>query len=85
LIAGGVAAGLWAVGYIKRQSNISAMIDGVTTGRLPASVLQEAIAKESSLFGDIGGILKWLVVGVLVVFAGPPLLKMLQSRQAKNA
>jgi hypothetical protein len=61
------------------------MIDGVTTGRLPASVLQEAIAKESSLFGDIGGILKWLVVGVLVVFAGPPLLKMLQSRQAKNA
>jgi hypothetical protein len=87
LIAGGIAAGLWAVGYIKRQSNISAMIDAVVAGKLPASVLQDAINKESEtdFFGDIGGILKWLAVGTVIFFAGPPLLKMLQSRQAKHA
>jgi hypothetical protein len=63
------------------------MIDAVVAGKLPASVLQDAINKESEtdFFGDIGGILKWLAVGTVIFFAGPPLLKMLQSRQAKHA
>lgn len=56
LLVGGVAAGLWAVGYIKRQANISRMIDEVTTGALPAQVLVEAVKAEqdSGLFAGLG-------------------------------
>jgi len=56
LIVGGVAAGLWAVSYIQKQANLSKMIDQVTAGKIPASVLVEAIKAEQSggLFGGFG-------------------------------
>lgn len=56
LLVGGVAAGLWAVGYLKRQANISRMIDGVTAGALPAEVLIEAVRaeQETGLFAGLG-------------------------------
>lgn len=67
LIVGGIAAGLWAVSYIQKQSNLSEMIEQVTVGKLPAAVLVEAIKAEQSgsLFGGIGSSLTTLlVVGV---------------------
>ncbi len=56
ILVGGAAAGLWAVGYIKRQNNISRMIDEVTAGALPAQVLVEAVKAEqgSGLFAGLG-------------------------------
>jgi len=57
LIVGGAAAALWAIGYIKRQSNISRMIDGVTAGAIPSEVLVEAVKAEqdSGLFAGLAG------------------------------
>jgi hypothetical protein len=58
VIVGGVAAGLWAVGYIARQRNVSKMIDQVTAGALPPEVLVEAMKAEqtSGLFAGLGRI-----------------------------
>lgn len=58
LIVGGVAGGLWAVGYIARQRNVSKMIDQVTAGALPPEVLVEAMKAEqtSGLFAGVGKI-----------------------------
>jgi hypothetical protein len=87
LIVGGVAAGVWALGYIKQQNNLSAMIDGVVAGKIPASVLDSAIAAEQStgVFSGITGLVKWLAVGAALWFLAPPLIKMFQSRQAQHA
>ncbi len=74
LIVGGIAAALWAGGYIKKQMNISRMIEGVTAGRISESVLQEAI-KEKPLFGDISGTIKWIVIGGIGLIAVLPALK----------
>ena len=56
VLVGGAAAGLWAVAYMKRQANISRMIDEVTAGALPAQVLVEAVKaeQESGLFAGLG-------------------------------
>lgn len=56
VLVGGAAAGLWAVGYMKRQANISRMIDEVTAGALPAEVLLEAVKAEqqTGLFAGLG-------------------------------
>lgn len=58
VIAGGVAAGLWAVSFVQRQANVSKMIDRVTAGSLPPEVLVEAMKAEQSsgLFAGIGHI-----------------------------
>lgn len=84
LIVGGIAAGLWAVGYIKKQSNISSMIDGVTAGKIPASVLQDAIDKEAKtdLWANISDIVTWVAVGAAVILLGPPLIKMFTERKS---
>ncbi len=71
LIVGGAAAGLWAIGYIRKQGNISKLIDGVTEGALPAQVLSDAIeAEKSGLFGGftagLGGALAAAIAGYMV-------------------
>lgn len=74
VIVGGIAAALWAGGYVKKQFNISRLIEGVTAGRISESALQEALKEKPGLFGDVGGMLKWLViVGVGLMVAVPAL------------
>lgn len=86
LIVGGIAAGVWALGYLKEQSNISGLIDGVTAGKIPASTLADAIAKEKTgnPITDITGVIKWVAIGFVVIMALPPLLKMFESRQSRQ-
>lgn len=74
-IVGGVAAALWAVSYIKRQSNLSKMIDGVVQGQIPSAVLTQAIKAEqgTGLFTGVTGLLKWVLIGG-VAFLILPLL-----------
>lgn len=59
LLVGGAAAGLWAYAYIKKQNNLSAMIDGVTAGRIDQEVLTEALKADadSGFFGPISSAL----------------------------
>ena len=47
----GVAGAIWAVGYLKKQNNISTMIDRVTAGQVPASVLEKAVAEDGASGG----------------------------------
>ncbi len=65
MLVGGAAAGLWAVGYIQEQANISDMIDGVVAGQIPAAVLDQAVKAESDggFFGGLGSAAKWLFLG----------------------
>jgi hypothetical protein len=73
LIVGGAAAALWAVEYIQRQANISAMIDGVVSGKLSPDILKKAIEVQESggLFGGISGLFRWAVVGGLALYFIP--------------
>ncbi len=87
LIVGGIAAALWAVGYVKSQNNISAIIDGVTAGKIPASALEEAIQAEASggfsgFFGNLGGVAKWAAIGLAIWFLAPPILKALKGSKS---
>lgn len=75
IIVGGVAAALWAGGYIKKQMNISRMIEGVTAGQISESVLREAVKEKPPLFGEISGTIKWLVIGGVALLAVLPALK----------
>lgn len=87
LVVGGIAVALWAVGYIKRQANIAKIVDGVTKGQIPASVLSEAIQaeKDSSIVGQFGDIFKYAAIGLALWFLAPPIIKMFQSRSAQRA
>lgn len=87
LVVGGLAVALWAVAYIKRQANISKLVDGVTAGRIPADVLSEAIQAEKSagIFSGATDLLKWAAIGLAAWFLLPPVLKMFSGRSAKSA
>jgi uncharacterized membrane protein len=78
LIAGafGVAGAVWAVGYLKKQANISALISGVVDGKVPVEVLETAIKQEQTI-GTFGGLLdlfKWGAV-VLGLYLVVPVIK----------
>ena len=77
LIVGGAAAALWAVQYIQRQANISAMIDGVVAGKLSPDVLKKAIEVQESggLFGGISDLFKWVAIGGLAMLVLPKIWK----------
>ncbi len=86
LIAGlfGIGGAIWAIGYVKKQANVTKLIDGVVAGKIPADVLKDAIDKEQSsgLFGDIKGILiAGAVIFGLVTVA--PMIKTLLPEKAK--
>jgi hypothetical protein len=79
IIAGllGAAGAIWAIGYYKQQSNVTKMIESVTAGKLPASVLQTAITQEQEsegFFGQLSSLAKWAIVGA-IVFMGLPILR----------
>jgi len=80
LAAFGTAGAFWAIGYVKKQNNISRMIDEVVAGRLPPEVLQAAVDKEESGFlGDIKGIVM-LGLGVAALYLFWPQIKTLAKR-----
>lgn len=86
IIAGalGLAGAFWAVAYIKRQSVISEMIDQVTAGKLSESVLNTALANEASFMspiGEIGGVVKWLALGLAAYLILPVLADMLKGKR----
>lgn len=80
VIVGGVAAALWAGGYIKKQNNISRLIEGVTAGRIPESVLREAVKETPGLFGEVSTLVKWLVIGGVGLLVVLPALKVRYER-----
>lgn len=67
----GVGGAVWAVGYVKKQNNVSRIIDEVTAGRIPPAILQEAIKEErGGFFSDVSNISKnILLIGALGVGA----------------
>jgi hypothetical protein len=72
----GIGGAIWAVGYVKKQNNISRLIQEVADKRIPASVLQQAIKEEqSSLLGGVGDYLQWGVIAAGIVLAWPLLKK----------
>ncbi len=77
LIVGGVAAGLWAVGYIQKQRNVSNMIDNVTAGKLSPEILKKAIdaEKSGSMFAGFGSLVKWLLIGGIGITVLPAIWK----------
>jgi hypothetical protein len=87
LIAGalGVAGAFWAIGYARKQANITAMIDGVVAGKIPADVLRDAIAKDTNPIADITGLLKWGLLGVLGVIAAPHLIELFKATKTRYA
>lgn len=86
LVVGGIAAALWAVGYVKEQANISKMIDGVTAGKIPAEVLDRAIKEQNSggLLGNLEGVAKWAAIGLAAWFLLPVVVKMFKGSNAKS-
>lgn len=75
VIVGGIASALWAGGYVKKQFNVSRLIEGVTAGHISESVLKEAVKEEPGLFGDVSGLIKWLVIGGVGLMVLVPALK----------
>lgn len=87
IIAGllGVGAAIWAIGYVQQQRNVSAMIDGVVAGKIPADVLDQAITEaQASPLGDLGNILKYAAIGGALILAWPVLSGLL-SKIGKRA
>lgn len=85
IIAGalGLAGAFWAVAYIQRQSVISEMIEQVTAGKLSESVLNTALANEAgfmSPIGEIGGVIKWLALGLAAYLILPVLADSLRGK-----
>lgn len=77
----GVAGAVWAVGYVKEQQNISSMIDGVVSGRIPASVLQEAVTKEQqSGLSKIVDLFTWGAVAVGLYLVVPVIKDVLKKK-----
>jgi hypothetical protein len=79
----GIGGAIWAVGYVKKQANITKLIDGVVAGKLPVDVLKDAIDKEQSsgLFGDIKGVLIAGAVLFGLLTFGPALKGMLPEKE----
>lgn len=85
IIAGalGIAGAFWAVAYIKKQANVSKIIGEVTAGRLSESVLQTALQNEASILspiGEIGGVVKWLALGLAAYFILPVAAEWIRGR-----
>lgn len=61
----GVAGVVWAVGYTRKQGNVSKLIDETVAGRIDPVILQKAIQAESGggLFGGISDLLKLVFIG----------------------
>ena len=87
IIAGllGTGAALWALGYFKKQDGIHDLIEGVVAGKVPPTVLDNAIKAETEstgFFGQLSSLAKWAIVGA-VVFMGLPILRDFVSDRKK--
>jgi len=83
----GVAGCIWAIGYVKQQSNISSIIDNVAAGKLPSDVLTKALAQAGTSTGplaDLGSILKWGAIAVVAVMVLPSVMSMFRGANAKS-
>ena len=85
IVAGalGVAGGLWAVAYIKKQKNITKLIDETVAGRLPVEVLDTALRAETALLSPIAGlagVAKWLALGVVGYLVVPVIARMVRGK-----
>jgi len=79
LIAGllGVAGAIWAIGYVKKQANISGIIDEVVAGRVSEDVLRQAIEQEQSggMFAGLGNFAKWVAIAIGAALVLPLVFK----------
>jgi len=78
----GIGGCIWAIGYVKKQSNISRLIDNVVAGKIPATVLDNAIAQENaspSILGGFTDLLKWAAIGTGLVLVFPLVQSLLKS------
>jgi len=79
LIAGllGVAGAIWAIGYVKKQANISGIIDEVVAGRVSEDVLSRAIEQEQSggMFAGLGNFAKWVAIAIGAALVLPLVFK----------
>jgi hypothetical protein len=92
IIAGVIIAGLlglggviWAIGYVRKQFNITALIDGVVAGKVPAAVLTTAIEKEAesmSPLAQVGNVLKWGAIAVAVAWLAPKVIGYFGNQKA---
>jgi hypothetical protein len=85
LIVGGVAAAIWGVSYFKKQSNVSKLIDGVTAGKISSEILDTALKNQSSgpgLFGDVSGLIKWAVIGGVILLVVIPGVRLFFERKS---
>jgi len=82
----GVAGGLWAVAYIKKQANITKMIDEAVAGRLPAEVLDSALRAEAAFLSPVAGlagVVKWLALGVVAYLVIPVVAGAVRGKKTK--
>jgi len=88
LAAGGTVGVIWGISYLKKQNNLSKLIDATVSGQVPPDILEQAIKNEESggFFGGIksavGSITK-LGVGGLVVYMLSPWLSKITSGKVK--
>ena len=68
----GVAGVTYALGYVKEQQNVSALITETVAGKLPPAVLDQALKTAGAapgLFGGATDLLKWgAIAAALVIF-----------------
>jgi hypothetical protein len=67
-LVGGLAAGIWGAGFVKKQFNVSKMIEAVSTGTLDPGVLREAV-KADRAGGLFAGVERMISVGLFGVAA----------------
>jgi len=80
----GIAGAIWSIGYFKKQSNISKMIDSAVAGKLPPDILKEAVHRENqSVFGGLFGSVKWIALAGAFVMFWPYIQKLLPRVGAK--
>jgi len=78
LVAGiiGLAGVLWSIGYIKKQGNVSRLIEETVSGNLSESVLTAAVAEEkNSWFDTIGNMVTLGILAVGVYLFWPQIKK----------
>jgi hypothetical protein len=86
----GVAGVIWAIGYVKDQSNISDIVAATVAGKLPADVLRAAYAKadQSGLgptLANVADIVKWGAVGLALYLFAPIVVNLFSSRKPSRA
>lgn len=84
---GGVAAALWAIGYIQKQKNVTRLVDETVAGKIPPDLLKAAVQTETEKAGfvdQVTGLFKTVLViglGIVLVKYGGPVLKTLTGKK----